>query len=478
MHRKTNMLIIIFLASSVLLPYLSDGQGNPQSSKYIGIDKAKLADGSFIPTKRILHTEKIIMANPDYKKGNVISKELILFFTVNRTDLDFNLPLNQNPVTRDKITEFTDFLKRGWKIKTIDIRAYTSPEGSTTANERLSAQRAEAARQYILGLLKKLAEEDKSMIALRRTQDDILFDLQAKGEDWDGLITSLEVFNIKEKVTIENIIRTQSDLIKREEEIRCMTAVYKELDEKVLPQLRRVSIIVTCYQPERSDQEILHLATADPGKLSYKELMYAATIIGDDSAKLSLYEYAAYHFTNEWEAFNNVGCCYLTKGLTDRAVIYLNKALILFPDNGTILNNMGVAALRNQDTEKASVYFTKAVKEGIDVSYNTGIIALAKEQYKEAVILFDGVTCAYNAALAWLMMNDTGKAQDMLSCAGESAEKYYLTAVMAARKGNTSALLENLGKACSGDSSFKEVAANDKEFINLKQSPEFQNLIK
>jgi Flp pilus assembly protein TadD len=478
MHRKENMLVIIFLASSVLLPYLSNGQGNPQSSKYIGIDKVKLADGSFIPTKRILHTEKIIMANPEYKKGNVISKELILFFAANHTDLDFNLPLNQNPVTRDKITEFTDFLKRGWKIKTIDIRAYTSPEGSTTANERLSAQRAEAARQYILGLHKNLADEDKSMSALRRNQDDLPFDLQAKGEDWDGLITSLEVFNIKEKNTIENIIRKQPDLNKREEEIRSMTAVYKELQEKVLPQLRRVSIIVTCYQPERTDQEIRHLATADPGKLSYKELMYAATIISDDSIKLSLFEYAAYHFADEWEAFNNTGCCYLTKDLTDKAVIYLNKALILFPDNGTILNNMGVAALRNQDTEKATTYFSKAAKEGIDVRYNTGIIALAREQYKEAIKLFDGVTCDYNAALAWLTMNDTDKAEDILSCACESAEKYYLKSVMAARKGNASALLENLGKACSGDSTYKEVAANDREFINFKQSPEFQKLIK
>jgi len=42
-----------------------------------------------------------------------------------------------------------EFIKRGWKIKNIDINAWASPEGEESFNQGLSQRRSESAHKYI-----------------------------------------------------------------------------------------------------------------------------------------------------------------------------------------------------------------------------------------------------------------------------------------------------------------------------------------
>ncbi len=96
--------------------------------------------------------------------------------------------------------------------------------------------------------------------------------------------------DIKDKNIIANVVNSQSDPAKREQEIRNMTVIYKEIEDEILPPLRRAEIYVNCYEPSLSDDEIAQFATSDPDSLNINELLYAATLTDDANAKLNIYK--------------------------------------------------------------------------------------------------------------------------------------------------------------------------------------------
>jgi hypothetical protein len=442
------------------------------TSNSVTVD-VKAADSLPPVATMILHNEKILFAKTEFNRENVFHQELILFFDDNSAALNPDLPLNKSPLTLQKMEQLTDFLEKGWPVKSVTITGYASPDGPVLLNEWLSKERAAAGEKYIRKVIGEVESHDKSMTVKKRSHDDIPYDLHGSGEDWDGLVKSLEAYNIKERDTLEAIIRTQQDANKREQEIMKMTAVYPEVKDKILPALRRVDITVYCREPERSDGEILALAVAHPEELTYHELMHAATLTIDTATRLKLYENATFRFPNEWEAFNNAACCYLEEGRTAEAIVYLNNALNLFPGNGTTLNNFAAASLKNNNPEKAATYLSLAEKEGIDESYNKGLLALERKQYPAAVASFRGVTCDYNAALAAFMSGDVMHAAALVSCAPAGPEAYYLRAVLAAGRGDAPSLFENLTKACTLQPALKETARRDRSFKAYAGTPEF-----
>jgi len=61
----------------------------------------------------------------------------------------------------------------------------------------------------------------------------------------------------------------------------------------------------------------------------------------------------------------------------------------------------------------------------------------------------------------------------------ESAESNYLKAIIAQRSGEgTDAVVNNLKKAFAKDSSFKEKAARDREFIKIFNDANFSSAVK
>jgi tetratricopeptide (TPR) repeat protein len=477
MFIKTSLLVLLSSTFIIMTSHLAKAQGDVQSLANPSPVNIKLLDSTVMIRKRILHDERILLAGNNYTKEPAFHQELILFFGENSADLNPDLPLNRNPLTLQKMEQFTEFLEKGWPIKNIEINGYSSPEGPADVNERLSKERAIAGENYIRKMISNLQSNDKSMMAKKRLQDNIQYDIHGSGEDWDGLVKSLEAFNIKEKDTLEAIIRSQQDAGQREQEIKKMTEVYREVEDKILPGLRRVSIIVYCYEPKKTDAEILDLSSSHPEDLTYHELLYAATLTGDTAARLKVYEFVSFHFPYEWEAFNNTAYCYLQEGNTAGAVVYLNKALNLFPGNGITLNNFAAAALKNNDPEKAATYASLAEREGIDESYNKGILSLERGHYQEAATLFRDLSCNSNAALAALMIGDTARCRTLVTCAPSHAEKFYLMAILAARQGDAPSFFKNLARACAMNPFFKEMARDDPEFGPYKDKPEFIKLI-
>jgi len=94
------------------------------------------------------------------------------------------------------------------------------------------------------------------VVKIAHPETAINFVTAAHGEDWDGFMKSVQASSIKDKNRIANIVNSQSDLNAREREIRKMTVVYKEVEEKILPPLRRAEISVYCQKAQKTDEEI------------------------------------------------------------------------------------------------------------------------------------------------------------------------------------------------------------------------------
>ena len=256
--------------------------------KVIDLPERKLADGVIITGTRIVHDEDLIASEHGYIKETIITKDAKIYFRVNMHDLNWNLPLNRSNMVQQKLDELAGFIKQGYTIRDIDINAWASPEGEESYNQGLSERRAQAGKKQVVAMFKKMAKEKNPVINIPDPEASIKFNSYANGEDWNGFMQAVEASNIGDKRIIMNVVNSQSDVSKREQEIRNMALVYKEIEDDILPPLRRVEIKVNCFEPKKTDAEIASLAVSDPSKLDDKELLYAATLTNDQDTKLRI----------------------------------------------------------------------------------------------------------------------------------------------------------------------------------------------
>ena len=446
--------------------------------KVIDLPERKLADGVIVTDMRITHDETLILADHGYEKETIISKEATIYFAVNMHNLNWNLPLNRNNQVQKQLDDLAAFIKMGYSIRDIDINAWASPEGEESFNQGLSERRAQAGKKHLLDMIKKMAKDKKAPFVIANPETSLKFNTYANGEDWNGFMKAVEASNIGDKRIIMNVVNSQSDVTKREQEIRNMSLVYKEIEEDVLPPLRRAVIAVNCFEPKKTDEEIATLATSDPSKLNDKELLYAATLTNDNETKLRIYKTATTQFANDWRGFNNVAVIELEGNQLGEAVSHLNKADQLEPNNKAVVNNLGALASKKADYKGAAVQYNKAKTLGADVNYNLGITQLAAGKYDSALGLMGDKKCNSNVALAQILTGKYSEATTSLKCAPESGHNYYLLAVAGARSNDVKMLTENLAKAIEKDPSLKATAAEDREFIKFFANPEFANLVK
>jgi hypothetical protein len=114
---------------------------------------------------------------------------------------------------------------------------------------------------------------------------------------------------------------------------------------------------------------------------------------------------------------------------------------------------------------------------GENTNYNQGVQLIPKGDYPKALNMLANAKCTYNLGLAQLVSGNTAAAETTLKCAPQTPETFYLLAVAGARSNNTSALYENLMKACQ-NADLKAQAKGDREFYKYSTTPEFQNIVK
>ena len=456
-----------------------------QKKKTATLGETKLADGVIYTSERIEKEGDIILAEHGYQKETIITQSAEIFFAKNMTDLNLkNLPLNKDAANAAKLKSFTDFLQKEWKIKNIDISAWASPEGEESNNQGLSDKRSKTAQTYIKDQIKDIvrtkAKAKKEKVDEKKLEADMpAITLSANGEDWSGFLKTIGTSTIKDKDKIVNVVNSENDKTKKEKAINDMVVIYPEIEDVILPPLRRSSMTINYYEPKKTDQQIAMLATTMPDSLKKEELLYAATLTEDLKTKLKIYESATKVYPNDWKGYNNAGYVCIQLGNATDAKSYFEKANTLNANNGAVINNLGVAAAYNKDYDNAKAYFETAQGLGQSEGYNMGAYYIKKGDYTGAVSSYGTRTCTHNIALAQLLSGNSSAAATTLECANpKSAAVYYLLAVVGARSGNTSLIYENLPKAIAADAAYRDQAKDDREFLKYNTSAEFLNAIK
>ena len=448
--------------------------------KAVELGETKLADGLVYTSQRINPVGTAITVADGYEKETVISKKANIYYLVDQSNLNLKIELNKNEQAKAALKDLNDFINQNWIIKNIDITAWASPEGEAKRNANLSSDRAKTANKYteeqIDNFLKALAKKTK--VKVKDLKKVVNYNIKANGEDWDGFLASLEKSDIKEKNTMINVIKAQADRDRREQEMRNMTVIFQQVEEKILPPLRRAEIIVNFLEPKKADEKIAMLSTTYPDSLDNKELLYAASLTKDLNTQLKIYKAATTVYPQDWKGYNNAAYVLINQGNMNEASSYLEKANTLSPNNSAVINNLGVVSLMKKDYKAAKSYFETAKNLGVNENYNMGVIMIKEGNYSGAINSFGNTTCDYNVALANVLNGNIAAAVGAIECAPKDAQSYYLAAIISARNNNANMVYENLKNAIAKNASYKAQAKDDLEFAKFANNAEFLNAIK
>ena len=135
-------------------------------------------------------------------------------------------------------------------------------EGEITLNEDLAMDRANSANKAVSRELgrKKIELDESAMQAM------------PKGEDWDGFKKAMRASDIADKDLILRVLEMYSDKNKREEEIKNIAKTYKEIEDRILPDLRRSQVAITYTVEGYTDEELVDLSKNNPDILTAEEL--------------------------------------------------------------------------------------------------------------------------------------------------------------------------------------------------------------
>ena len=419
----------------------------------------KVADGVLATAE--LYSNTAASTTPAYAEDafqRVIkqAKQANIMFLIQQTNLRWS-ELNST-----EMKEFTQTLKdikadtENKVLDNVEVSAYASPDGGFDLNDRLAAQRQNNAEKHVNSLLKKNKVEAS-------------VDTEYTAEDWEGFQELVAGSNIPDKDLILRVLSMYKEPEVREREIKNISAVYGELAEQVLPQLRRARLTLNYQLIGRSDEEILTALKNEPAVLSVEELLYAATLVDNVNEKVAIYKKTAELYANDYRAYNNLAEIAMKANDYSTAKTYLEKAAKLNASAAEVNTNLGMIALIEGKVAEAENYLVK----GTDAKANEaalGNLYIAQGQYERAVSAL-GDTKSNAAALAQLMAKNYTAAKNTLNeVENPDAYTYYLKAVVGARTSRVAEVSENLVKAIRLDSSLREKALNDVEFAKFAAS--------
>jgi len=430
----------------------------------------KVADGTIITP---------LLVNKDFKV--ILEKDAFNRVTEKAFSAQFNFERGKSVIKPAELKEkdIADF--KVWlaaaqsnpkiAIKSINLIGYASPEGEVGSNDSLSNERAAAAKSAVLAISK----EAKNV----KGQTEI-YSLAGRGEDFDGFKKELEksTMNNDEKQLIIRVLEMHKDPITRETEMRNMGKTFAFLEDNVFTKLRRTEIVVTYDKTGYSDEELQKLSVSSPDSLTLEELLFTATLSNDLNEKLRVYKIAEKNFPTDYRTSNNVGAVLYMQNKMIDAKAEFEKANGL-QDNAISKNNLGAVAGASGDRSGAKLLLDAASGAGDEVNYNLGILNIQDGLYNDAISHF-GSEDSFNKALALLLAKSVGP--DMTALDGsadkESAQGFYLRAVSAARANNVASVVSNLKSAFAVDSSWKNKASKDREFLKYAEDATFSGIVK
>lgn len=243
-----------------------------------------------------------------------------------------------------------------YRVSSVSITGYASPEDTWEHNLTLSEKRAGAMRDYLQA--RYHFPEGKLMA-------------EGKGEDWEGLRGAVENSDMEARDKVLDIIDTYDIFDGRERELMKLQGgeTYKYMLQNLYPPLRRMEMKIDYRIRAFRADEVAELIGSRPQDLSLSEMYEAARAGNNDQTIIRKrddygreYDIAVRYFPDNDIANINASSAALVRGDLEQAWICLGKV----KDNPYAYNNLGVYHWICGKTEEAKVYFEKAKKRDPD----------------------------------------------------------------------------------------------------------------
>ena len=421
------------------------------------VPAVKVANGVIATSelyRKTLASENGCIAPDTFQRVNEKKQEANIKFLINQANI------RKSELKNNSVQEFVEMLKKiyadreGFNVQNVEIQAYASPEGGVKLNDKLAGNRKNESEKYVKNTLK-------------RTKVNADIDAHYTAQDWDGFQKLVAASNLQDKEVILRVLSMYEDPQEREQQIRNMSAGFRELADGILPELRRSRLIINYETIGRSDEQIKAQYSEDASKLSADELLYSATLDEPVAKQEEIYKKTAETYPNDYRAYNNLAALALAKGDTAEAREYAQKAASLGANTPEAQANLGLLSLIDGNVQDAERAIAKS-SGSESVNQAIGTLAIAKGDYAQAEKAFAKVN-SNTAALAQLLnKNYDAAAKTLDRVENPNAMTDYLHAVVAARRGNKFAASSYLKEALQKDPSLKQYAENDLELQLLK----------
>ncbi len=427
--------------------------------KKVEVPAVKVATGVLATSelyKQALMNAGGCIATDSFQRVRAQRVEANIKFLVNQANL------RKSELKNGSVKEFVGMLKKinadreGLNLKNVEVAAYASPEGGFKFNDKLAGKRQSVSEAYV----------DKQLKAAKLGGANV--DAHYTAQDWDGFKRLVQASNIQDKDVILRVLEMYKDPAEREQQIRNMSAGFRELADGILPELRRSRLIINYETVGRSDEQIKEQYKADAAQLSADELLYAATLTNDANEKEAIYKKAAECYDKDYRAYNNLAVMAFNKGDENAAKSYVKQAFAKDQKAPEGYANLALIALRNGNIAEAESNLSKAINAN-GFGEVLGNLNIAKGNYATAVKNFEG-SKSNSAALAQILNKDYAAAVATLKDQKNAdALSDYLMAIVQNRQGNTAAAQDYLNSAIKKNSALSQYADNDLEFANLKK---------
>lgn len=324
-------------------------------------------DSHAVATLRSDDTPRLAFRIPEVEevKTRQESGRAFLAFQLGKSEILDNFRSNATELA--KIMQAIDLVRNDSNVTVshIAIHGYASPDGSLALNEKLSAERTQALKSWVMS---------------KYQFDEALFTTAHTAEDWEGLVNFLRNNNTLEgREEILNIIATVGDLDKREARIREEFPLqYRFMLDNWYPFLRHsdytVGYIVRPFTVEEAKRELkLH-----PQNLSIDEMFRIAQTYKEGSKEYNEVFLIAVKQNPDHPVANlNAACIALRAGDKTAAAGYLEKAMPCAErDLAT-----GVLRMMEGHVEEAERLFEAADKAGLREEARHNLRILHPERY-------------------------------------------------------------------------------------------------
>ena len=427
-------------------------------SKKVDVPAVKVANGVIATSElsgRTVRQAQASVSQDAYQRIIEHKQEANIKFLIQQANL------RKSELKNNSVQEFVEMLKKinadkeGLNLKNVEVSAYASPDGGLKLNDKLAAQRQNNTEKYVQKTLKN-------------TKVKAPVDAKYTAQDWEGFQELVKVSDIQDKDVIIRVLSMYKDPEEREQQIKNMSSVFRELADGILPELRRARLTLNYEVIGRSDEQIKDQYKSDAQQLSLEELLYNAGLTDNAAEKEDIYKTTTKLFSNDARAFNNLATLAYQRGDYSAAKSYAEKALAIDANSADAKANLGLIALTEGNVAKAENLISQA-SGASNIQEALGNLHIAQGKYAQAEQDLANIN-SNTAALAQILNKNYSAAASTLSnIKNADATTDYLKAILNARQGNTTDAANALRNAISKDSSWAGYAAKDLELLNVSK---------